>query len=53
MGVLGTAVRTLVHIMSDRMTQVLSGVYLYFKQPNDDKEVYWLLGTSVRKKLTT
>ena len=20
------------------MTQVLSGVYLYFKQPNDDKE---------------
>jgi len=23
---------------SDRMTQVLSGVYLYFKQPDDDKE---------------
>jgi len=24
--------------MGDRLTQVLSGVYLYFKQPNDDKE---------------
>ena len=35
---LGTSVRTFVHTMNDRMTQVLSVVYLYFKQPNDDKE---------------
>jgi hypothetical protein len=34
--------------MSDRMTQVLSGVYLYFKQPNDDKKKNEISVSSVK-----
>jgi hypothetical protein len=35
---LATSIDTIVHTMSSRVTQVLTGVYLCFKQPNDDKE---------------
>jgi hypothetical protein len=45
---LGTSIDKFVHTMSSRVTQVPSGVYLCFKQPNDDKEDYEISVSGVK-----